>query len=290
MTATEPKRPGRELARVAGALLLFYIFGVVLSVVLISLWARFVGWPAASEPLGVPEFLAQGFIQIIGFGLLSLLLIRVLRPSPATDWRLGSTGAGRGFLVGLGIAALMAASAMLLGTLLGSAHWVGDTGSPMEYARSVALSFVALAPAALAEEIAFRGVPLVLLASVAGRGTAIVVLALLFALVHLQNPDVSALAIGNIALAGVVLGLAFYGPGGLWTAWGAHLGWNGALAALDAPVSGLPLRMPLLDFVPGNPAWLTGGSFGPEGGLVATIVFGTAAFFLGRRAGKATTA
>ena len=35
-----------------------------------------------------------------------------------------------------------------------------------------------------------------------------------------------------------------YAPGGIWTAWGAHLGWNATLAALDAPVSGLPFRFP----------------------------------------------
>lgn len=290
MTATEPKRPGRQLARVAGALLLFYIAGLVLSAVLISWWAQLFGRSLDPESLGVGDLLAQGFIQIAVFGLLSLLLVRVLRPPPTTDWRLSFKGAGRGFLLGLGIAAGLAASAMLLATVLGGARWVRDTGSLIDYARSVVVSLVALAPPALAEEIAFRGVPLVLLSSVAGRSSAIVILALLFALIHLQNPDVSVLAIGNIALAGIVLGLAFYLPGGLWTAWGAHLGWNGALAALDAPVSGLPLRMPLIDFVPGTPTWLTGGAFGPEGGVVATIAFGAGAFLLGRRAGKAIAA
>ena len=86
------------------------------------------------------------------------------------------------------------------------------------------------------------------------------------------NPDVTPLGLGNIALAGIFLGLAFYAPGGLWTAFGAHLGWNATLAALDAPVSGLPFDIPLLDYRagrarPGSPA----GAFGPEGGLLATL-------------------
>jgi hypothetical protein len=74
----------------------------------------------------------------------------------------------------------------------------------------------------------------------------------------------------NIALAGVLLGVAFYTPGGIWAAWGAHLGWNTTLAALDAPVSGLPFKIPLINYSPGGPPWLTGGSFGPEGGMLAT--------------------
>jgi hypothetical protein len=64
----------------------------------------------------------------------------------------------------------------------------------------------------------------------------------------------------------------FYLPGGLWTATGAHLGWNATLAALAAPVSGLPFTVPWLDYQPGTPEWLNGGGFGPEGGLTATAV------------------
>jgi len=129
-----------------------------------------------------------------------------------------------------------------------------------------------LAPAALAEEVAFRGFPLVALAAVFGRGTAIVVMSLIFGLAHGLNPEVTPLAIGNVALAGVFLSLAFYAPGGIWTAWGAHLAWNGTLAALDAPVSGLPFRIPLINFDPGTVTWFTGGGFGPEGGVAATVV------------------
>ena len=58
----------------------------------------------------------------------------------------------------------------------------------------------------------------------------------------------------------------------MWTAFGAHLGWNATLAALAAPVSGLPFDIPYIDYRMGGPAWLTGGAFGPEGGLLATAV------------------
>ena len=43
------------------------------------------------------------------------------------------------------------------------------------------------------------------------------------------------------------------------------------LACLDTPVSGLPFDIPLLDYRSGGPIWLTGGAFGVEGGLAATI-------------------
>lgn len=286
MTGAAPKPSGRELARVAGGLILFYIVGLILSVVLVTWSARLFGWRLDAEALTLAEVLAQGFLQLLVFALLSVVLVRVLRPPPGTDWRIGPKGAAPGFALGLGLGSVLAATAMLLATALGSAAWTADAGSLGDYVRSVVVTLVALAPAALAEEVAFRGAPMVLLSRVTSRGTAIVVLAVGFALIHLQNPGISALAIGNIALAGVFLGLAFFLPGGLWTAWGAHLGWNGALAALDAPVSGLPLRIPLIDFVPSTPTWLSGGTFGPEGGLVATLLLAFGAILIGRRAGR----
>jgi membrane protease YdiL (CAAX protease family) len=144
-----------------------------------------------------------------------------------------------------------------------------------------------LAPAALAEEVLFRGVPLVLLANAVGRGSAIAAISVLFALAHILNPNATLLGLGNIALAGIFLGLAFYTPGGIWTAFGAHLGWNSLLACLDTPVSGVPFDIPLLDYNAGNPAWLTGGVFGPEGGLAATLALTVAILVLGRWVVKA---
>jgi membrane protease YdiL (CAAX protease family) len=154
------------------------------------------------------------------------------------------------------------------------------------YARSLGASLLLLAPAALLEEIMFRGVGQVALARAIGRGWAVVTLAALFALVHILNPNATPLGILNVGLAGVLLGFAFYMPGGIWTAWGAHLGWNGALTAFDAPVSGMPFHIPMFDYVPGGPTWLTGGQFGPEGGLLASGMIAMAIVVARRWAGK----
>ena len=121
-----------------------------------------------------------------------------------------------------------------------------------------------------------------------GRGRAIVLLSVLFALAHLSNPDVTAAGIGNIALAGIFLSLAFYSPGGMWTAFGAHLGWNATLAALAAPVSGLPFDIPYIDYRMGSPVWLTGGAFGPEGGLLATVTLAATVVLVAQWISKGT--
>jgi membrane protease YdiL (CAAX protease family) len=252
------------------------------------------GSPAAAEAwlrgTGPGPLLLQGVAMVLCAGLFTWLIgVRVLKLTLA-DLRYRLPSRGTGFAAGTLVGGLAAVTGLAIASLAGGAAWTRDTGTLADYFAMVGHTVLLLAPAALGEEMIFRGVPLILLGKALGRGTAVVLVALGFALGHIANPNVTALAIGNIALAGIFLGLAFYAPGGIWTAWGAHLGWNALLAALDAPVSGVPFRIPFLDYVPGDPAWLTGGAFGPEGGLASTLALTIAVLVAGRWAGgKETT-
>jgi membrane protease YdiL (CAAX protease family) len=147
-----------------------------------------------------------------------------------------------------------------------------------------------LLSAAFWEELALRGVPLVLLAGAVGKVPASVLTAAAFGALHANNPGATTLGVINTAVAGLFLAAAFWAPGGIWTATGAHLGWNAVIATLDAPVSGIPFAMPFIDYHTAGPGWLTGGGFGPEGGLLATltIIGATAAAIRWTRKGSAT--
>jgi uncharacterized protein len=238
---------------------------------------------------GPGPLLLQAATMLLSTALFTWLIgMRVLGMTFA-DLRYTGKGRAPGFALGGMAGALAAGAALAIAVLLGAAEWTRDQGTPLDYLQTAATTILVLAPAALSEEVLFRGVPLLLLASALGRGTAVVLVAVVFALAHLDNPNVTPLAIGNIALAGVFLGLAFYAPGGIWTAWGAHLGWNAMLAALDAPVSGVPFRIPFLDYEAGDPAWLTGGQFGPEGGLSSTLALTIAVLVARRWAGGKDT-
>jgi membrane protease YdiL (CAAX protease family) len=240
--------------------------------------------------LGPGAMLLQAAVTL-GSALLFTWLIgvRVLRLGPA-DLRWAPVPRGvPGFALGILAGALAAGTTLAISVAAGEAAWIRDDGTFGDYLGRAALTVAVLAPAALSEEVIFRGVPLVLLAAVLGRGAAVAAIAIPFALAHLGNPNLTTLGVGNIALAGIFLGLAFYAPGGLWTAWGAHLGWNGVLAALDTPVSGVPFDIPFLDYTAGTPVWLTGGAFGPEGGLAATLALALAIPIAARWAGKDQT-
>ena len=144
-------------------------------------------------------------------------------------------------------------------------------------------SLILLAPAALAEELVVRGYLLTTLIDGVGKPFAVALTSVLFALLHLLNPEPSFIATGMVALAGVFLATVRLTTGSLWAAWIAHLAWNLVQAdVLHAPVSGLPLPTPVYRLVDHGPAWLTGGSWGPEGGLAAAGGMLVATFLLVR--------
>jgi membrane protease YdiL (CAAX protease family) len=227
--------------------------------------------------MGPTDTLVQAGATLVGFGVATWLIgFKALRLT-REDLRWAALAPGlRGFGVGLLLGVVPAGFSLALALAVGGASVVQDQGSLPDYLGTVALTTLVLAPAALAEEVMFRGVPQVTLARSLGRWPAIVLVSALFGLIHAFNPNQGPLGVFNAAVAGVLLTVAFYLPGGLWTAVGAHLGWNATIAALDAPVSGLIFPIPWLDYRPGRPEWLTGGSFGPEGGVLATVALGLA--------------
>ena len=98
-----------------------------------------------------------------------------------------------------------------------------------------------------------------------------------FALAHVSNPDHGGIAAANTFLLGFALGANVLAHGDLWAAIGFHAGWNFALAGVwSLPVSGVEPRGWLEVTRPENlPDWaglLFGGSYGPEGGLVVTLL------------------
>lgn len=246
----------------------FFFSGFAVSFALITFLALLL-WDG-QVPGALEAATIQTAVMLPVFGLATWLFgVRAARLGPDDlRWRGGAGSALRGLAIG-GVPATLV---MVAAVPLAGAGWSLDGGSPGAWLAALPLLITVLLPAAFLEELIFRGVPLVLLAGRFGRPFAVVATSLLFGLVHLLNPGVTALAVGNVALAGVFLGVVFYLPGGLWIATGAHLGWNLLQAALAAPVSGLTLNIPWLDYSPGGPEWLSGGRFGPEGGVLATAV------------------
>lgn len=191
--------------------------------------------------------------------------------------------------VGVGVGGAMLAGAVAVLAVASMARWVADEGTMPEYVAALATSFAFLAVAAAAEEALFRGYAFQALVQGIGVWPAVLASSALFAYGHANNPNVTPVALANIFLAGVMLAVAYLRTRSLWFATAVHLGWNWTMASLlDFPVSGIVMDVPLYTARETGPDWMTGGAFGPEAGVAAslTIVLGTAWMWRTRRLGE----
>lgn len=122
--------------------------------------------------------------------------------------------------------------------------------------------------AGASEEIMFRGYILQNLREWPGTILAVVISSILFGLVHVLNPHFNLFAALNIALTGTAFCYAYLITGNLWLPIAYHFSWNFFQGPVFSfPVSGLISGGLLLTQVSQTRNAITGGAFGPEGGL-----------------------
>ncbi|HEV7474193.1 MAG TPA: CPBP family intramembrane glutamic endopeptidase [Pyrinomonadaceae bacterium] len=193
----------------------------------------------------------------------------------------------RDFVVGslIGIATL-AAAAGIAKAGGGLSFTVSGRAAMLQVSQTLILSGVLFILAALAEEALFRGYPLQTMTRANLAWLAVFLTSVPFAAIHLRNPNVAAgFTFINTALAGVWLAVAYLRTRSLWFPLGVHWAWNWALGSVfGLPVSGITdlAPYPLLHGSDLGPAWLTGGSYGIEGGLACTIVLAVSTIFIWR--------
>jgi len=171
---------------------------------------------------------------------------------------------------GLGFAAIVVAVAIASKGLNFSVNSGGIGSLITSMIGSAGLLFVA----ALAEEAMFRGYGLQTLSRAKLAWLGVLLTSVPFGVVHLDNPNVvPGVTFVNTVLAGVWMSLAYLRTRSLWFPLGVHWSWNWALGwFFGLPVSGLKLvSHPLLEATDSGPKWLTGGSYGLEGGVAAAI-------------------
>lgn len=122
------------------------------------------------------------------------------------------------------------------------------------------------------EEVFVRGYILPNFMDSMNRYLALVLSSLIFTALHLMNPNVSFLGVTNIFLAGILLGIGYIFTKNLWFPLALHFSWNffqGPIFGFE--VSGTKSDTLISQTIRGNEI-LTGGKFGFEGSLLASIL------------------
>ncbi len=135
---------------------------------------------------------------------------------------------------------------------------------------------------AFGEELLFRGYLFQTMVEGTGKIIAVVVFACFFGFAHFNNPNVTFFSLVNVGFAGVWLSLAYFKTRTLWFPIALHFSWNFFQNHIFSfPVSGIQFEKYQLGVLTqSGPVWLTGGSFGPEGGALATLMLVLAVIFI----------
>jgi len=179
-------------------------------------------------------------------------------------------GAAYGFaLLSLLMASIFALGGFSLGGLA-----LGAAGA-IRYGVFYLLAFLLVG---FFEEAAFRGYMQATLAQEIGFWPAALALSICFGLIHLRNPGEAKAGLLLAACFGLLAALSLRRTGTIWFAIGMHAAWDwGESYFYGVPNSGVAAAGHLTAASLHGPAWLTGGSVGPEGSMVVFAVIGIGA-------------
>jgi membrane protease YdiL (CAAX protease family) len=253
----------------------FYAICLVAIIVLQTIAAVLVGTRAAD-----PRDVLFQWISLAGVIIATWVMLRRVDRLSWGEVGLDRAAASPPLLLrgaALGGLTIGAASVFLLATHMlridpsTPGSWWGDAG------RSAILLF----PAAFFEELFIRGYAFAILRRAAGWKFALIATSIVFGLLHVANPGADAESILAVIVAGFFLGAILLVTRSLYAAGAAHFAWNWVMSgAMHIAVSGVPSRDPDYRIVDSGPDWLTGGPWGPEGGLAAVATMFIVLFYL----------
>jgi membrane protease YdiL (CAAX protease family) len=177
---------------------------------------------------------------------------------------------------------LLSAFIVLIISITGGGNFNFQFERFSEYLRYMIPLIIFLFIAALGEEWIFRGYPLSRLSQSVKPIWANVLVSLVFMAGHWGGSGWNVLSAANIFLFSMLLGVLRFTRVGIPAAWGFHFAWNSLYVMTGTALSGEKFKVPFIDFIDTSPLWLSGGLYGPEGSIVASIALMMALFFIQR--------
>jgi membrane protease YdiL (CAAX protease family) len=270
---TDSAEPGERTIRVLQAVsgLTWTLVFVVVAYVAISM----VDWLLASV-LPHAVFVRTQLAMFAGGLAASVALPRPAGLSRVSGIGLALTkasckGSLFGLALGCGLALFSIGVPWMAGAIVFEAA-LPDTGRwALGALPAIPTAVVLISVFAFSEEVLFRGYGLQQMGRAITPSGAALAAAVYFGALHAGNPSSDWVAVVNTSLFGLLFGFAVVRYRSLGPSIGMHLGWNLSLAILGANISGLRMGLTALRATPVGPVLWTGGDYGPEASLVATI-------------------
>lgn len=224
----------------------------------------------ALEWLGL--FLQAAMAVFASGAIANVLSLRIFERGTLNQIGLGwQRGSLRNFAWGLAGGVVSGLFVTAVPALVGMAQITRDPERTFNLGSLLFLSVVLLF-GAIGEEMLFHGYAFQLLLRRLGAFSTLLPVGVLFAAAHANNLSANWLSAFNTFLWGAFLGLCFLRSGDLWLPFGVHYGWNWALPLLGANVSGFKMGTTGLALQWNVGALWSGGEYGPEAGVLTTLV------------------
>lgn len=209
---------------------------------------------------------ADAVVSVVIFMFLYALYVRYVERRKA--WEISRKKSlvefGWGFLISFALVGFM----VLLMVILGY-YRVTESGSP----QIIIDSFFFFGMGAFLQVLAFRVVLFRLFEELLGTWFAFALVAAIFAIAHIPNPNTSLWSTLALIITDILLIAAFIYTRRIWLVWGIHMGWNFFQDGIfGMPNSGITRFESWIQPAISGPEWITGGGRGIEASVIAVLL------------------
>lgn len=164
--------------------------------------------------------------------------------------------------------------------LLGEVRLVNSLSKP-NISYELVIGLMAFIAVGFGEEIFGRAYCMSVLKQTRNKYIVLGISAVVFAAMHLGNNGINFLALINLFLVGILFGYMFMKSGNVWMPIGFHITWNYFQGyILGFQVSGNEVNG-IYQLQNSVNSYINGGTFGPEGGIIVTLILIITFFIVG---------
>ena len=206
------------------------------------------------------------YFDLIGVLLLLWILMRFVDKEPFINLGFSLKGKVNDIILGMTLGLLLMAVGYTILILLGEIKFIGFNYD----LKNIILLFLLFIAVSIAEETYVRGYVLKNLLQSFNPIISLIISSAIFSLLHFFNPNVNYIALTELFIAGILLGISYVYTKNLWFPIALHLSWNFFQVMFGFNVSGMDTYS-LIEFEIIENNNINGGDFGFEGSYLSIL-------------------
>ena len=206
------------------------------------------------------------YFDLIGVLLLLWILMRFVDKEPFINLGFSLKGKINDIILGMTLGLLLMAVGYTILILLGEIKFIGFNYD----LKNIILLFLLFIAVSIAEETYVSGYVLKNLLQSFNPIISLIISSAIFSLLHFFNPNVNYIALTELFIAGILLGISYVYTKNLWFPIALHLSWNFFQVMFGFNVSGMDTYS-LIEFEIIENNNINGGDFGFEGSYLSIL-------------------